>query len=84
MKPTYIVEKNLLYSKSPGLNVILIAMARLVFYQVSDCHDLVNLTHKFKYHLVISIIIHFKCKVYILYSLFDIILDKLEKGEVRD
>lgn len=66
MKLTYIVEKNLLYSKSPGLKVILIAMARLVFYQVSDCHDLVNLTHKFKYHLVISIIIHFNE----VYSLF--------------
>lgn len=28
LNETYIMEKNLLYSKSPGLNVILIAMAR--------------------------------------------------------
>lgn len=58
LNETYIMENNLLHSKFPGLNVILISMARLVLYQVSDCHDLVNLTHKFKHHLVISIIIH--------------------------
>lgn len=63
MKPTHVLEGNLLYSVSPGLNVNLIENTftvtfRLVFDQLSGDCGLAKLTHKInrrsRYHFLFT------------------------------
>ena len=58
MRPTHVVEGNLLYSESTDLNVNLvpkiltfIATCALVFDHISGYHGLAKLTHKINHHI---------------------------------